>query len=154
STVGDGALRCGSVNTLTREDGGWGGESTDGVGLLLDLHLRHGFETRCYGTHSRCLLIGAGGAARAVAFALADALVDAVVIANRTHERASELAQAVRASGAGDGESLVEVIEWSALADVGAFDYVFHATSAGHDGAPLTLPSSLAAGALCYDLSY
>ena len=154
STVDDGALRCRSVNMLTREDGGWRGESTDGVGLLLDLHMHHGFETRCHGTRSRCLLLGAGGAARAVAFALADAQVDRLVIANRTHERASELARAVRASGAGRGESIVEAIEWNALVDAGAFDYVLHATSAGHDGAPLALPSSLAADALCYDLSY
>jgi shikimate dehydrogenase len=154
STVEDGARRCGSVNTLTREDGGWHGDSTDGVGLLLDLHQRQGFETRCYGARTRCLLLGAGGAARAVAFALADAQVDALVIANRTLGRASELAQAVRASGAGGGESLVEAIEWSALAAAGAFDYVLHATSAGHDGAELALPSSLAEEALCYDLSY
>jgi shikimate dehydrogenase len=147
NTISEGARRCGSVNTLVREGDRWRGDSTDGVGLLIDLDRRHGFETRCHGSRSRCLLLGAGGAARAVAFALADAGVDALVIANRTHERASALATAVAASN-------VEAVHWNALGDLGAFDLVLHATAAGHEGAPLALPPSIAVRALCYDLSY
>jgi shikimate dehydrogenase len=154
STLTDTALRCGSVNMLTREGGRWSGDSTDGVGLLLDLDRRHGFATRCHGTRSRCLLLGAGGAARAVAFALADAGVDALLIANRAHARACDLANRIRTAGDCAGASNIEAIEWSALADTGRVDYVFHATSAGHHGAPLALPASIAKNALCYDLSY
>ncbi|MGN6518184.1 MAG: shikimate dehydrogenase, partial [Dokdonella sp.] len=62
------ARRCGSVNTLIRDGDAWRGDSTDGVGLLRDL-ARHGIDTRGL----RVLLLGAGGAARAAAFALVDA---------------------------------------------------------------------------------
>lgn len=148
ASVSDHARRCGSVNTLIRDGEHWRGDSTDGVGLLIDLDLRHGFQARGCGRGWRCLLLGAGGAARAVAFALADAGVDALVIANRTHARARELAAAI------GGESNVEAVHWDALDDAAAFDLVVHATAAGHDGASLALPASIAAHALCYDLSY
>jgi shikimate dehydrogenase len=137
------AARCGSVNTLVREGEIWRGDSTDGAGLLRDLHARYAFDAR----GRRCLLLGAGGAARAVAFALADAGVQALVIANRTHARACELAAEL-------GASHVEAVRWNALGDAAAFDLVLHATAAGHDGATLALPMSTAADVLCYDLSY
>jgi shikimate dehydrogenase len=143
SDASDRARRCGSVNTLIRDGGHWRGDSTDGIGLLRDLRARNDFEPR----GRRCLLLGAGGAARAVAFALAGAGVKTLVIANRTAERARELAAAIHAPN-------VEVVDWDALTLAGAFDLVLHATAAGHDGAPLALPSSIAARALCYDLSY
>jgi shikimate dehydrogenase len=139
----DRARRCGSVNTLTRVGTGWHGESTDGIGLLHDLRIRCGFDLR----DCRCLVLGAGGAARAVLFALADAGVEPLVVANRTRERARALVAAV-------GSANVEAVDWDALGAAGAFDLVLHATAAGHEGAPLALPPSLAADALCYDLSY
>jgi shikimate dehydrogenase len=141
--VSDRARSCGSVNTLIRGGDQWRGDSTDGAGLLRDLRGRYGFDSQ----DVRCLLLGAGGAARAVAFALTDAGVEALAIANRTHERAHALAAAIDAPS-------VEAIRWDALGDAGAFDLVLHATAAGHDGAPLALPASIAEGALCYDLSY
>lgn len=143
SDASERARRSGSVNTLIRDRDHWHGDSTDGVGLLQDLRARYGFEPQ----DVRCLLLGAGGAARAVAFALADAGIEALLIANRTPERARELTAAIDSSN-------VEAIEWNALGDAGAFDLVLHATAAGHDGAPLALPDSIATGALCYDLSY
>jgi shikimate dehydrogenase len=67
-----------AVNTLTRRgDGGWAGDNTDVEGfarfLAEDAKL----------TPSRTLIVGAGGAARAVAVALADAGTDVVVTARR-----------------------------------------------------------------------
>ena len=142
--VSDRARRCGSVNTLIRERDHWQGDSTDGVGLLCDLE-RQAFDACA----RRCVLLGAGGAARAVAFALADAGAGEIVIANRTHARARALADAI-----GDRARVV-AIEWSRLDDAGAFDLIVHATAAGHDGTPLALPASLAkAHTLGYDLSY
>ena len=149
AAVSDHALRCGSVNTLIRDGAAWRGDSTDGAGLLIDLDLRHGFEATGCGRNWRCLLLGAGGAARAVAFALADpGVLEALVIANRTHERARELAAAI-------GAANVEAVDWRALGDAGAFDIVLHATSAGHGDASLSLPRSIITDrSLCYDLSY
>ncbi|HJT97503.1 MAG TPA: shikimate dehydrogenase [Rhodanobacteraceae bacterium] len=139
------ARRSGSVNTLIRQDGGWRGDSTDGAGFLRDLVLRHRFDV----AGRRCLLVGAGGAARAVAFALADAHAAEVAIVNRTAERARALASAI-------GESCrAAVVEWSALASENAFDLVVNATSAGHGGGALALPRVLVASdTVCYDLSY
>jgi shikimate dehydrogenase len=139
------ARRCGSVNTLIRDGDSWRGDSTDGIGLLRDLRERFSFGI----TERNCLLIGAGGAARAVAFALADEGVGRLAIANRTYERATELAAAV-----GVGPS-VEAIAWRDLAAEDAFDLVVHATAAGHAGAPLDLPHNLISHeTLAYDLSY
>ncbi|MGN6113085.1 MAG: shikimate dehydrogenase, partial [Luteimonas sp.] len=57
ATLGEAAKRCGVVNTLTRRDGGWHGDNTDGVGLVRDLTGRHGLDLR----GRRTLLLGAGG---------------------------------------------------------------------------------------------
>lgn len=139
------ARRCASVNTLVRDGAGWRGDSTDGAGFLRDLLGRQAFDPR----DRRCLMLGAGGAARAVAFALADANVAMLAIANRTHARAEDLAADI-----GDG-SRVQPIEWKALGDVGTFELVVHATAAGHGDTLPAWPASLVApSTLCYDLSY
>ena len=138
------AMRCGSVNTLLRHGDHWHGDSTDGAGLLRDLRDRHTFEPRA----RSCLLIGAGGAARAAAFALADVGIGRLAIANRTHARATALAQAI-------GSPAAHAIEMGELGAAGAFDVIVHATAAGHENKDLELPHTLVAPhTLCYDLSY
>lgn len=138
------AKRYGSVNTLTRDGEHWRGDSTDGAGFLRDLRERHAFEPR----GRRCLLIGAGGAARAVAFAVADAGIERLVIANRTHANAIALAQAI-------GSTHVEAFAIEELDAAAAFEVIVHATAAGHGDAELLFPHTLiAAHTLCYDLSY
>lgn len=143
ATRSERALRCGSVNTLIRAGDAWHGDSTDGAGLLRDLRERHAFEP----AGRRVLLLGAGGAARAAAFALLDAGVVHLAVANRTRERALALAQALgpRAHGC----ALEEI-------DAGErFDLVVNATAAGHAGVAFALPGVRAdAGTYCYDLSY
>ena len=42
----DRARRAGAVNTLTRNDGQWHGDNTDGAGLVRDLTGRHGLDLR------------------------------------------------------------------------------------------------------------
>jgi shikimate dehydrogenase len=143
--VSERARRCASVNTLIREGDMWRGDSTDGVGWLRDLRTRCAFDPagRC------CLLIGAGGAARAVAFALADAGAKSLSIANRTFARADVLAQAL-----GTGAH-ANAIAWDELGSAGAFDLVINATAAGHARIALDLPDTLVSpGMLAYDLSY
>jgi shikimate dehydrogenase len=93
------ATRIGAVNTIDFGGTRPTGHNTDAVGA------RRAFEhhdTDLDG--AQAVLIGAGGAGRAVAFALAKAGAT-VRIANRTETRATELASAVpRASGHGLGE--------------------------------------------------
>lgn len=135
------AQRAGSVNTLTRSPRGWLGDTTDGVGLLTDLTDRHGLQSA--GLH--VLLIGAGGAARAAAFALLDAGIGGLAIANRTPARAQQLAAALadpRASAA-DADP------------AGRFDLIVNASAAGHHGAaPPVATEVLRTARLAYDLSY
>ena len=97
----------------------------------------------------RALLLGAGGAAHGVAPALRDAGVEELIIVNRTPERADRLADAI-----GDPAN-VHTRYWEALGDIGSFDLIINATSAGRDSEPLKLPFSLA-GSRCVacDLNY
>jgi len=139
----DRARRAGSVNTLIRDGNDWRGDSTDGAGLLRDLRDRHGCEPH----GRRGLLLGAGGAARAVGFALADAGIGELVIANRTPGRANALAAAI-----GDP---ARACAWNELATLRDIDLVVNATAAGHADAALDLPAALiGATTRCYDLSY
>ncbi|MEO8010798.1 MAG: hypothetical protein ABI650_04050, partial [Dokdonella sp.] len=85
------ARRANSVNTLVRHGEGWHGDTTDGAGLIRDLTARHELDVR----ERRTLLLGAGGAARGVAYALLDAGIGELTIANRTPERADALADAI-----------------------------------------------------------
>lgn len=139
------AQRAGAVNTLTRVDGAWHGDNTDGPGLIRDLTERHGLDLRS----RRTLLLGAGGAARAAAHALLDAGIGELVIVNRSAERADALADSIR------DPSRVHTRYWNDLADLGSFDLIVNATSAGVARETLQLPFALVAPrALCYDLSY
>ncbi|HEY2397311.1 MAG TPA: shikimate dehydrogenase [Rudaea sp.] len=142
----DFARRAGAVNTLSLQpDGRWRGDNTDGAGLVRDLTERHALDLR----GRRGLLLGAGGAARAAAFALLDAGVAELTIVNRTPERADALADAIGLP------QRAHARYWQDLADLGNFELIVNATSAGHGTAPLSLPFALVARrALCYDLSY
>ena len=75
-----------SVNTLYRRGGKIFGTSTDGEGFLRSLGV---WRKKLKG--SRGLLIGAGGAAKAVAGALAQSAVNGIYIVNRSPERAQGL---------------------------------------------------------------
>ncbi|MCR4419637.1 MAG: shikimate dehydrogenase [Clostridia bacterium] len=92
------ARAAGAVNTLVRGDTGWVGYNTDGPGFMRALAEELGSPT----SGLRALLLGAGGAARAVAFALAGAGAEAVTVANRSRERGQalvrDLADRTRAS--------------------------------------------------------
>lgn len=135
------AQRAGSVNTLTRDPRGWLGDTTDGIGLLTDLADRHGLQP----AGLQVLMIGAGGAARAAAFALLDAGIDRLVIANRTPARAQQLVEALddpRATATDAGPA-------------GRFDLIVNASAAGHHGAaPPVAHEVLRSARLAYDLSY
>ena len=90
------ARRIGAVNTVVNRRGRLIGHNTDGRGFLLALRAAWGISMRGRGV---CLL-GAGGAARAVAVALVRAGVTRLIIANRDVGRARRLARAVRGRGA------------------------------------------------------
>lgn len=88
------AKRTRAVNTVTFDRGRMQGHNTDGEGFLRSLKLELGFVPR----KARAVMLGAGGAARAVAFALADAGASEILILNRTPSRARALARDIRAA--------------------------------------------------------
>lgn len=78
----------GAVNTLVLKGGEALGYNTDGPGFLEDLKEGFGFRPK----DRRVLMIGAGGAARSVAFYLLKDGCGELIVYNRTPERASGLA--------------------------------------------------------------
>ncbi len=114
------AAALGAVNTIVARPGGvLEGENTDGAGVVDALRQDEGFEP----AGRRCLVVGAGGAARAVVKALADAGAMEVVVVNRTRSRA------VGAAALGGPAARV-----GDLADVAGVDLVVNATPLGMGG--------------------
>ena len=86
------AARIGAVNTVRREGNRLIGENTDGKGFLRGLRQEAGLDP----AGRNVLLLGAGGAARAIAFELAAAGVGRLAIANRSAERGAALCADLR----------------------------------------------------------
>ncbi len=129
--VGVMGTRIGAVNALRPETNGrWTADMFDGLGLIGALK-QHGQS--CPGRN--VVLIGAGGAGSAIAFALADAGVASLLIHDRDPRRASALAGKVAAC---HPRTLVR----SGEADLGSADLLINATPVGlhsGDGLPVKL---------------
>jgi shikimate dehydrogenase len=82
------AARLAAVNCVTLVSGELVGSNTDGEGFVAALRHGDGFEPR----GKKCLVVGAGGAARAVILALAEAGATDVIVVNRTESRANAAA--------------------------------------------------------------
>lgn len=139
------ARRAGAVNTLAlQSDGTVYGDNTDGVGLVRDMTENLGWQL----AERRLLILGAGGAVRGILEPLLRHQPDLVVIANRTVEKAQQLARAF-----GDlGE--VRACRFEGLAG-NQFDLIINATSASLAGELPPLPGDLLNdGCCCYDLMY
>ena len=80
----------GAVNTLTFTDEGIHGDNTDAPGVLRALEENRNMSVP---VGENVVVLGAGGAARAVVVALALAGVASITIANRTVEKAASLAE-------------------------------------------------------------
>lgn len=85
------AAKLGAVNTIVNCGGKLVGYNTDGAGFIRSLAEEAHFQPR----GKKVLLIGAGGAARAVAFTLALSGCKAIYLTNRTLETAIELAREI-----------------------------------------------------------
>ncbi len=139
------AERAGAVNTLVingPED--YYGDNTDGIGLVRDLRNNHGVELE-----NRCILvIGAGGAVRGVIQPLLQSKPALLMIANRTRDKALQLAQ--------DFSDLGN-IRGCGLDEFGAevYDLIINGTSASLSGELPPLPATLVkADTVCYDMMY
>jgi len=141
------ARRIGAVNTIVvQPDGTLRGFNNDGVGFVQSVRdAAPGWRPEA----GPVLVLGAGGASRAVAVALLEAGVPRITVANRTAERAEAMAAAIGGP--------ISTVPWEgrneAIADMAL---VVNATDRGMAGKPLLEVSlaRLAPGAIVADLIY
>jgi shikimate dehydrogenase len=123
--LAESARLIGAVNCAVRREQRWIGENTDGQGFLASL------RTLTEPEGQRVLILGAGGAARAIAVELALAGAAELWVANRNVAKASEIAALVNAETA----CACTAIEWqSELAVPASATVVVNATSLGLPG--------------------
>src|SRR5574337_1345154 len=145
------AAAVGAINTVISRGGRLLGANTDGPGFLRSLYEEADFLPR----GKSAVILGAGGAARSVAFSLAEAGAAPIIIINRTAERAQSLAEFIdrtigtAALGMGRDDSRIS----TSLKDCAL---VVNTTSVGlHPADPPPIdPHLLQPGALVYDLIY
>ncbi len=132
-----------AVNTLLFQDGEIWGDNTDGVGLVTDIEQNIGFKLFL----KDALLMGAGGAAHGVVWPLFNAGLG-IVIANRTVDKAQEIAAEFEGAGTVFANAYEELAGKS-------FDLVINATSSSLADELPPLPAGLfKPGALAYDMMY
>ena len=133
------AGRAGSVNTVVVRDGSLSGSSTDGEGVLTPLRKRIEPKGRAVA------IVGAGGAARAAAFALTRAGARVTVLARRPGQSAEVAAAAGCAAAPLEAAAR---LEW---------DVLVNATPVGSGAAPGQLPvpeGALRPGTIVFDMVY
>ncbi|OYY75462.1 MAG: shikimate dehydrogenase [Gammaproteobacteria bacterium 28-57-27] len=150
------AERAGAVNTLVfQADGSIEGDNTDGVGLVRDLQY-HDVTLK----DANILILGAGGAVRGVLAPLLATHPASLVIANRTAERAQQLAHDF--ADLGTQVSSQAISQASQIHGCGydelngkIFDVIINGTSASLGGELPPLPEKLLQpGGVAYDMAY
>ncbi|GAB6182057.1 shikimate dehydrogenase [Desulfotomaculum defluvii] len=143
----------GAVNTIVNHNGKLIGYNTDGQGFVQSL----ASEANFYPRGKKAIIIGAGGAARAVAVQLALSGLQSLYITNRNQEKAEELAWHINKSAA----TAISTIPWESNLleqSVAASDLVVQATSLGMsphvDQVPVFPFHVLTSQHLVYDLIY
>ncbi|GBQ67414.1 shikimate 5-dehydrogenase [Ameyamaea chiangmaiensis NBRC 103196] len=132
--VADAARIIGAVNCVSIRDGRLLGDNTDGKGFLASL------KTVTDPSGKKVLLLGAGGAARAIAVELGLAGVAHITVANRTRDKADVIASLVRDNTPADAEAIVWSGDLTVPSDV---DVVINATSIGLGDKEARVPASL-----------
>lgn len=142
------AKAIGAVNTVVRENGGWKGYNTDGAGFVRGL--RGAYEGPL--EDKRVLLIGAGGAARAIYYTLASEKVSQIDIANRTCEKAESLVNSCPYPVTGSVQTTAKAAE-----KLGEYDIIIQTTSIGMapnvDASPISM-ENIKAGTFVSDIIY
>lgn len=128
-----------AVNTLFWRQGQLWGDNTDGAGLVRDITELQQFDLK----NKRILLLGAGGATRGVILPLLQQQPASLTIANRTFEKAQQLAQLFKV------QSII-------MDDIKPdYEIIINATSGSLQGQSLSLMDDVFGRAqLVYDLMY
>ena len=114
----------GAVNTVRREDDRLIGENTDGKGFLRGVRTDAGVDPR----HKRVVVLGAGGAARAIVTELALAGAADVLVLNRSESRGEQMVASLVSKTQGP----IRFAPWQGIYAVpGGVDILVNATSIG-----------------------
>lgn len=124
--VSETAKRMGAVNTISVEaDGALYGDNTDAFGFIENLKA----GARMWDRGRPALVLGAGGAARAICVGLKDADIPTIYLVNRTRARADALAE--------DLDLGIQVRDWDQKDDLlGEIGLLVNTTSLGMTGKP------------------
>lgn len=142
------AQRLGAVNTVWQEEGQVHGTNTDGYGFLANLDERaHGWDGADKQQRG-ALVLGAGGAARAIIVALQDRGFVPIFIANRTLERAQTLADEF-------GVPCRAIALDDVATKAAKVSFIVNTTSVGMDGMSLPVPlDGFEPDSLVHDIIY
>ena len=141
------AKQVGAINTIVvQANGELHGYNNDGFGYLQSIHANH---PHWHAQHKTVIMLGAGGAARAILVALLNAGVNEIRLVNRTRDKADALAQEF-----GDR---IKPCDWAERSQaLAGADLLVNTTSQGMQGyAPLDIQlSELPTTALVSDIVY
>lgn len=141
------AQKMGAVNTVVRQPNGtYKGFNTDGLGFVRSLEDEVGNGHR----DKQVLIIGAGGAARGIAFALVASGYTHITIANRTVTKAQAICEELDVDA--DAISLIKASE-----QLNRFEILVQTTSAGLNHSEFKLPilmDQLSSTAIVADIVY
>lgn len=142
------AVAVGAVNTIVNDNGILTGYNTDGIGYVRSLKAEAVSDL----SDMKIMVIGAGGAARGIVAALLQEQPSSIIIANRSADRAQDLAAACRNKGNVTGISMDEV-----AGQLNGVDVLINTTSVGMyphmDDTPID-PGLLREGMVVSDLIY
>ena len=162
--VDDLALSIGAVNTIVKKGDRLLGFNSDAYGFIEVLDKEGHFDPE----GKRIVILGAGGAAKAVGFALVQKDASSLVIINRTFERAQTLADSLASystdssSGLETAKTEVAALPWQSLGSHQTFSHchlIINCTTMGmkHSSQEGQSPLSLEViprAVLVYDLVY
>tara|TARA_Y100001949_G_scaffold97330_1_gene82091 strand:- start:1995 stop:2816 length:822 start_codon:yes stop_codon:yes gene_type:complete len=136
----------GAVNTVSNENGKLKGYNTDMIGFL-DPIKRKNLTVK----DTQVLLLGAGGAARAIVTGLVKEKAGKITIANKTLENASKLAEfAIKNGGTANAISLQEANEL-----VSDYKFIINSTSIGMNNEPSPISTEgISKNSIVYDIIY
>lgn len=124
ATVDDTARHIGAVNTVVIKDGKLHGTNTDAFGFIENVR-KNTFGVDF--SHRPVVVLGAGGAARAIIHGLIEAGAENIILTNRTMDKAKEIA--------GMNADIVRVAPWEERSKIlGSAGFLVNTTALGMTG--------------------
>jgi len=152
--VEESARRIGAVNTIVNNKGILTGYNTDVIGFKKSLQENGKFAIK----GEKAIILGAGGAARAVAYALLEEGIEEIYIFNRTLEKAEKIKQDFLTFSPGSNINIFPLEEGRLKDKIGEAHLLVNATSLGMpskiDNTPLPDKRLFHPNLLVYDLIY